>query len=455
MQTKRPESGRKMSLKDKIVSKQAIVAVVGLGYVGLPLALLFAEKGFRVIGIDIDESKVESINGGVSYIQDITSAHLTSLTVGSKGQKLHATTDYDALRGADAVIICVPTPLGKTRDPDMSFIVSATDEIARRLRKGMLVVLESTTYPGTTEEVILPRLEVSGSEDQDNEALIVGKDFFLAFSPERIDPGRLDWSVENTPKVIGGMTPACAEAAIALYEGAVDKVVPVSSPKVAEMVKLLENTFRATNVALVNEIAIMCSRLHIDVWEVIEAAKSKPFGFMAFYPGPGLGGHCIPVDPHYLAWKLKTLNYNARFIQLAEEVNFGMPGFVVDKISDSLNDKRKPLNGSKVLILGVAYKAGVGDVRESPALDIIKLLLDKGSEVAYHDPFVPEFNIEEVSLECIELKAELLTGFDCVVIVTAHGVYDWEWVVDHSKLVVDTRNATANVAQNRDRIIKL
>lgn len=455
MQIRGPDSGRSMSLIDKIESKQAVVAVVGLGYVGLPLALLFADKGFRVIGIDIDESKVESINGGVSYIQDISSAQLSSATVGSEGRKLHATTDYDALRRADAVIVCVPTPLSKTRDPDMSFIVSATDEIARRLHRGMLVVLESTTYPGTTEEVILPRLEAPCPDEQDGEALKVGKDFFLAFSPERIDPGRLDWSVENTPKVIGGITPACAEAAIALYESAVDSVVPVSSPRVAEMVKLLENTFRATNVALVNEMAIMCNRLHIDVWEVIEAAKSKPFGFMAFYPGPGLGGHCIPVDPHYLAWKLKTLNYNARFIQLAEEVNFGMPGYVVAKISDALNGKGKPLKGSKILILGVAYKAGVGDVRESPAIDIIQLLLDKGSDVAYHDPFVPEFDVEEVSLESIELKAQLLAGFDCLVIVTAHGIYDWEWVVDHSKLVVDTRNATAKVVQNRDRIVKL
>lgn len=444
-----------VSLRDKIESREAIVSIIGLGYVGLPLALLFAESGFRVIGIDVNQDRVDAINRGESCIQDVSSKQLTRQTVDTKGQNLRATTDYEALRKADAVIVCVPTPLSKTRDPDVSFIASATDEIAERLHRGMLIVLESTSYPGTTEEIILPRLEQARSGEGNESSFKVGQDFFLAFSPERIDPGRADWSVKNTPKVIGGITASCADAAIALYESAVDQVVPVSSPKVAEMVKLLENTFRATNIALVNEIAIMCGRLEIDVWEVIEAARSKPFGFMAFYPGPGLGGHCIPVDPHYLAWKLKTLQYNARFIQLAEEVNFGMPAYILTKISDALNDNGLPLNGSRLLILGVAYKGDVGDIRESPALDIIQLLSHKGANIAYHDPFVPELSFEDISLVSVELNDKILSDMDCVVVITAHSSYDWDWVVKGSKLVVDTRNATAKVANNRDRIVKL
>lgn len=454
---------------DKIEARQATVAVIGLGYVGLPLAVAFAEAGFPVVGIDIDPVRVAAINRGESYVSDVPSEQLAALSrerlVGevrpsiaggtpSAHGWLWATPDYDALHEADAVIICVPTPLGKTKDPDMSHIVAATDEIAGRLRPGMLIVLESTTYPGTTEELILPRLQALGMRGKKGR-LVVGQDFFLAFSPERIDPGRTDYTISNTPKVIGGMTPACTAVARALYECIIQEVVPVSSPRVAEMVKLLENTFRAVNIALVNEVAIMCDRLDIDVWEVIQAAKTKPFGFMPFYPGPGLGGHCIPIDPQYLAWKLKTLNYNARFIQLAAEINFGMPQYVLGKIADALNEAGKPLKGSRVLILGVAYKANVGDLRESPALDLIHLLQAKGADVAYHDPYVPRLNEDELGLSCTPLTRETLQTADCVVIATDHSSYDWEWVVQHSRLVVDTRNATRGISNSQARVVRL
>ena len=346
---------------------------------------------------------------------------------------------------------CASRPrLSKTKDPDLSHIIVAADEIARHLHSGILVVLESTTYPGTTEEVILPRLE--GARGLSFRA---GTDFFLAFSPERIDPGRKDWTIRNTPKVMGGATPQCLEVAQKLYETVVDQITTVSSPKVAEMVKLLENTFRATNVALVNEIAIMCDRLGVDVWEVIDAAKTKPFGFMPFYPGPGLGGHCIPVDPQYLAWKLRTLNYNAKFIQLADEINLGMPEYVLGKISDALNEAGKPLKGSGVLVLGVAYKADVGDTRESPALDVIQLLLEKGAAARYHDPYVPELMVDGRPMSSVRLDAAALRDSDCVVITTAHSSYDWDWVVASSTLVLDTRNATAGVDSPVGRVIKL
>ena len=432
------------------------MAVIGLGYVGLPLAVAFAEAGFRVAGIDVNQQRVDAINRGQSYVSDVPSEQLAPLvgTVTSDQSSLFATTDYDALHAADVAIICVPTPLGKTKDPDMSYIIAATDAIGRRLHPGMLVVLESTTYPGTTEELILPRLQ-SSQLTIDNSPLTVGEDFFLAFSPERIDPGRKDWTIRNTPKVIGGVTPACTAVAQALYETAIERVVPASSPRVAEMVKLLENTFRAVNIALVNEVAIMCDRLGIDVWEVIEAARTKPFGFMTFYPGPGLGGHCIPIDPQYLAWKLKTVNYNARFIQLAGEINFGMPQYVLGKIADALNEAGQPLNGSRVLILGVAYKAGVGDLRESPALDLIHLLQEKGADVAYHDPYVPRFDVDGLAMACVGLDRDALHTADCVVITTDHSAYDWEWVVQNSRLIVDTRNATRGVPAGGARVVKL
>lgn len=444
-----------MDLVDKIETRTAVVSIIGLGYVGLPLAVAFAEAGFRVIGIDVDESRVRAINRGESYVQDVPSETLARLTSHvphsisnvQRANKLSATTDYDALRNADAAIICVPTPLNKTKDPDLSYIIAATDEVAPRLHRGMLIVLESTTYPGTTNELVLPILEKSD--------LQVGKDFYVAYSPERVDPGNRKYNVKNIPKIVAGATPGCLEVAKALYESAIEAVMPVSSTKTAEMVKLLENTFRAVNIGLANEIAIMCDKLGIDVWEVIEAAKTKPFGFMPFYPGAGLGGHCIPIDPQYLAWKLKTLNYNARLIQLATEINFAMPQYVLGKIADALNEKGKPLRGSQVLILGVAYKADVGDLRESPALDLIHLLREKGAEVAYHDPYVPRLEIDGLVMAAVTLDRERLQKADCVVITTAHNSYDWEWVMENSQLVVDTRNATRSVAANPGRVVKL
>ncbi len=442
------------SLLEKIETRRAAVAVVGLGYVGLPLAVAFAEAGFRTVGIDLNTARVEAINRGESYIGDVAPERLRRLGASGdhsgSGGWLTATTDYNSLNEIDAVIICVPTPLSKVKDPDLSYIVSASDEIAKRLRRGMLIVLESTTYPGSTEELILPRLREANGRKYD-----VGRDFFLAFSPERIDPGRKDYTVRNTPKVIGGVTPSCLEIAMRLYQCAIQTVVPVSSPKVAEMVKLLENTFRAVNIALVNEIAIMCDRLGVDVWEVIEAAKTKPFGFMPFYPGPGLGGHCLPIDPLYLAWKLKTLNYNARFIQLAAEINFGMPEYVLGKIADALNEDGKPLKGARVLILGVTYKADVADVRESPALELIHLLQKKGALVSYHDSYVERLDADGVTLAGIELSERALREADCVVITAPHSSYDWQWVVQHSSLVIDTRNATGGIPPHNKRVVKL
>ena len=444
--------GRLMELLERIDRRQAVIAIIGLGYVGLPLAIRFSEVGFPVIGVDVDESRVEKVNGGSSYISDVSEEALAAVTRkdGADAPGLMATSDFGALDGADVAIICVNTPLSKTRDPDLSSVVAVCDEIAVRLHREMLVVLESTSYPGTTEELILPRLQSANGR-----VLAAGVDFFLAFSPERVDPGRTDWTLWNTPKVIGGTTPRCLEAATKLYEAAVETVVPVSSPKVAEMVKLLENTFRATNIALVNEIAIMCGHLGLDVWEVIAAAETKPFGFMPFYPGPGLGGHCLPVDPNYLAWKLRTLNYSAKFIQLAEEVNLGMPAHVVGKVADALNEDGKPIKGSKILVLGVSYKADVGDPRDSPALDVIDLLREKGALVQYHDPYVPSVDVNGRSMESSPLEAEGLHASDCVVVATAHARYSWQWIVDHSRLVVDTRNATRGVNSNGGRIVKL
>ncbi|MCB0061843.1 MAG: nucleotide sugar dehydrogenase [Caldilineaceae bacterium] len=376
-------------------------------------------------------------------------------TAEKAGGSFQATTDYDILFDVDAVIICVPTPLSHTKDPDMSYIITAADEIARRLHHGMAIVLESTTYPGTTEEIVLPRLH---RVKIDRTQLEVGKDFFLAFSPERIDPGRTDWTVQITPKVIGGITPQCLEVTKALYESALETVVPVSTTGTAEMVKLLENTFRAVNIALINEVAIMCDRLGVDVWEVIEAAKTKPFGYMPFYPGPGLGGHCIPIDPHYLAWKMKTLNYNARFIQLAAEINFGMPGYVLDKIADALNEQGKSLKNARILLLGVTYKADVTDLRESPALDLLHLLQEKGAQCIYHDPHISRLTLDGRLYTCTPLTETLLEHSDCVVIATAHSSYDWQWIMEHSKLIIDTRNATATVAATHPgnvQIVKL
>jgi UDP-N-acetyl-D-glucosamine dehydrogenase len=422
----------KQRLLDRLTRREAKVGVVGLGYVGLPLAVEFAEAGFDVIGLDVDPAKVERINRGESYIPDIPGEQVKRLI--ERG-KLCATTEYADLRQVDTISICVPTPLRKTKDPDMSFVIEAVDRITEICREGMLVVLESTTYPGTTEELIVPRLFTKGFK--------AGETVFIAFSPERIDPGNQKFGVRNTPKVVGGVTSACTEAAVALYTTAVDQVVAVSSPTAAEMVKLLENTFRAVNIGLVNELALMCDKLGVDAWEVINAAKTKPFGFMPFYPGPGLGGHCIPIDPLYLSWKLKTLNYTARFIELASEVNAAMPMYVVDKIATALNDERKPIRGSRILILGVAYKRDVNDVRESPALDILQLLQQKGAAVLYHDPYVPKVRLDNKDyVESEPYSDGLMESADCVVIVTDHSLFDYQRILNHSKLVVDTRHAT-------------
>ncbi|MGB1252128.1 MAG: nucleotide sugar dehydrogenase, partial [Candidatus Promineifilaceae bacterium] len=399
------------------------------GYVGLPLAVAFAQIGFHVVGIDIDQRKVDSLNRGDSYIEDVPSEELAPLVASGH---LRASAEYSALADVDTISICVPTPLRKTKDPDISYIINATDSIVKYGGAGKLIVLESTTYPGTTEEVILPRLA--------NDNATVGEDFFLAFSPERIDPGRTDYTMFTTPKVIGGTTPACLEVAMQLYGTVVQNPVPVASTKSAEMVKLLENTFRSVNIGMVNEVAIMCGKLGIDVWEVIEAAATKPYGFMKFTPGPGLGGHCIPIDPHYLSWKLKTLNYTARFIELADEVNRFMPEYVVEKVTTALNDQAKAVRGSRVLILGVAYKPNISDVRESPALDIIQLLLDRGAEIVYHDPHVPTLEREGYPLDTQALDSALLNSADCTVIVSNHKAIAWDLVATQASVIVDTRN---------------
>jgi UDP-N-acetyl-D-glucosamine dehydrogenase len=419
------------SLRGKISTRSLRVGIIGLGYVGLPLAITFAEAGFHVTGIDIDQQKVDWASRGESYIADISSSALQTLL---DRKCLHFTTDYAALDEIDAVSVCVPTPLRKTRDPDITYIVAATQQIRAHLHPGQLIVLESTTYPGTTDEVLLPELESSG--------LKVGIDFFLAFSPERIDPGNPDFGTRNTPKIVGGTTQACTELAQAYYGAAIEKVVPVSSARVAEMAKLLENTFRAVNIGLVNEIAIICEKLHINVWEVIDAAGTKPFGFMRFLPGPGLGGHCIPVDPHYLSWKLKTLDYTARFIELAAEINSSMPHYVVSKVGEALNEQRRSFNGATVLVLGAAYKRNVGDVRESPALDIMQALMRRKAVVLYNDEYVPSLQLCDRTWHSQPLSSGLLQAADCVVIVTDHGYYDIPWIVDEARCIVDTRNVT-------------
>jgi UDP-N-acetyl-D-glucosamine dehydrogenase len=441
----------KDALIEKFTSRTATVGIIGLGYVGLPLAVVFAKAGYRVIGIDVDSRKVDSINRGESYIEDIASETLAQYTSpasepssnGSNGHRargtLSATTDYAALLECDAVSICVPTPLRKTGDPDISFIIYAADEIARYLHPGMLIVLESTTYPGTTTEIILPRLIENGSNMQP------GKDFFLCFSPERVDPGRTDYMTENTPKVMGGETPACLAVGKTFYESAIEHVVPVSSTEAAEMVKLLENTFRAVNIGLVNEVLLMCDKLGLDAWEVIEAAASKPFGFMKFTPGPGLGGHCIPIDPLYLSWKLKTLDYNARFIELASDINTNMPRYWVQRVQDALNEARKPVNGSKILVLGVAYKKDVSDMRESPSVDIIHLLQEKGGDVAYHDPHVPVLRYEGLDMTSVQNLDAALSEADCVVIATDHSTYEWSSIYQKASLVVNTRGTQRRV----------
>lgn len=432
------------ALEEKVKNKTALVGVIGMGYVGLPLAVELGRENFKVIGIDIREEKVGLVNSGRSDIDDVKDENLQPLV---KAGKIEATTDFSALRKVDCVAICVPTPLSKTKDPDVSYILSAVGQVQKYLHPGQLVILESTTYPGTTEELILPMLEETG--------LKVGKDFFLAFSPERVDPGNESYTTKNTPRVVGGITPQCTEIAKIFYEQTIIRAVPLSSTKSAEMVKLLENTFRSVNIGLVNEVALMCDRLGIDVWEIIDAAKTKPFGFMPFYPGPGLGGHCIPIDPHYLSWKLKSLNYYARFIELAGDINSRMPEYVVERVNRALNQKKKSLKGSKILVLGVAYKRDIKDVRESPALDVIKLLENGGAEVTYNDPQVPSVRMDDSVMKSVELTEALLKSVDCVVVLTDHTAYDYEWIVQNSQLIMDTRNATKNVKPNKKKIVKL
>jgi UDP-N-acetyl-D-glucosamine dehydrogenase len=429
-------------LIQKIDDKTARVVVVGIGYVGLPLVLEFARAGYEVIGYDKDAAKVGLLNSGESYIGDIASSELVPFV---KAGKLKASSDPAVLGRADAVVVCVPTPLNKTKDPDMRFIASATEEIAAHQRKGMLIVLESTTYPGTTREVLVPRL-TKGYE--------IGKDVFVAFSPERVDPGNAKWNTRNTPKVIGGTSPRCLEVAKALYSHIIDTVVPVSSTDSAEMVKLLENTFRAVNIALVNEVAMMSRRLGVDAWEVIRAAGTKPFGYMPFYPGPGLGGHCIPVDPLYLSWKLRSLKFQARFIELADAINSAMPEYVVSRITDALNGRQKAVKGAKILIGGVAYKPDVSDVRESPAFDVIDGLLKLGASVSYVDPHVPEIEEAGLKMQSVSPFASF-SGYDAVVVITHHRALDWPRMLAEAQLVVDTRDALRNVPGDRDKIVTL
>jgi UDP-N-acetyl-D-glucosamine dehydrogenase len=418
--------------------------VIGLGYVGLPLAVEFAKAGHTVLGLDVDERKVSSINASESYIPDVPSSEVRDLR---DAEKLSASTDFSRLKEADAIIIAVPTPLRKTKDPDVSYIVAAAEQIQKYIRKGQTIVLESTTYPGTTEELLLPMFEASG--------LKVGEDFFLAFSPERVDPGNASYGTKNIPKVVGGVTPACTERACALYASAVETVYPVSNSRVAETAKLLENTFRSVNIGLVNELALMCRHLDVDVWEVIEAAATKPFGFMKHTPGPGIGGHCIPLDPFYLAWKARMSGFEAKFIGLAGEVNGSMPDHVVKLVMEGLNEDGKALKGSRVLVLGVAYKKDVGDMRESPAIEIIQSLRAKGAQVEYNDPFVPYLQIDGFSAESVSLLPEVLRGYDAVVLVTDHSGYEWEQILPNVKTFVDTRNVSRGKENLAGRVVKL
>ncbi len=431
-------------LSARIASREAHVGVIGLGYVGLPLVVEFAKAGFHVTGFDIDAEKVNLIQRGVSYIEDVPQADLKAAR---DSGKLHASTDFSELTRQDVINICVPTPLTRSKDPDVSHMASAVQEIRRRLRSGQLIILGSTTYPGTTDELFVPMLQETG--------LVVGEDFSLAFAPERIDPANKKFNVRNVPKVVGGQTPLCTKLAGEIFGTIFDQIVPVSSTQSAEMVKLLENTFRAINIGLANEVALMCGRLGLDVWEVIDAAATKPYGFMKFQPGPGLGGHCIPVDPSYLSWKMKSLNFPARFIDLATDINSRMPDHVVERIADLLNEDRKAVNGSKVLILGAAYKKDVGDMRESPALDVIRILAAKGAQVSYSDPHVKEMEVDGIPYKHVDLDEKTLGGCDIAVVLTDHTAFDYEMIVQQAGRVFDTRNATREVAPESGNVTKL
>jgi len=434
----------KEELLQRIEDRSAVIGVIGLGYVGLPLAVEFAKAGFHVIGYDVSERVTKLLMAGQSHIQDVPAKEIAALV---KSGAFEATTEESRLHEADAISIAVPTPLSKTRDPDMSYVIAAAGAATRQAHPGLLVVLESTTYPGTTREVLLPALTERG--------LTVGEDVFVAFSPERVDPGNPVYNTKNTPKVVGGITTACTELATALYNSCIDTTVPVSSPEAAELVKLLENTFRSVNIGLVNEMAIVCDKLGVNVWEVIDAAATKPFGFMKFTPGPGIGGHCIPLDPHYLAWKMRTLNYKTRFIDLASEINSQMPAFVVEKVAHALNAQRKPVNGSRILVLGVAYKRDIDDVRESPALDVIRLLEEQGAAVSFHDPFISTVKEDDHTLHGVELTAAVLKEADAVVIVTDHRSVDYQFVMDNAALIVDSRNVMSGLIQTKAQVVTL
>lgn len=434
----------KQQLLGRIADRTAVSGVVGLGYVGLPLAMEFCEAGFTVVGFDVSDAVCGGLMRGRSHILDVPAEQLARHV---KSGKFVASTDESQLKRADAISIAVPTPLAKTRDPDMSFVIAAAESIERQAHRGMLVVLESTTYPGTTRDLMQPRLEALG--------YTIGEDIFLAFSPERVDPGNPTWHTKNTPKIIGGIAPSSTEVAMALYATCIDTVVPVSSPEAAELTKLLENTFRSVNIGLVNEMAIICDRLGVDVWEVIDAAATKPFGFMKFTPGPGIGGHCIPLDPHYLAWKMRTLNYKTRFIDLASEINSAMPDVVVEKVARALNDVCKPVKGSRALVLGVAYKKDIDDMRESPAFDVIRLLEERGATVVFHDPHVAKYREDEHERLGVALTDGELEQADVVVIVTDHSAVDYQRVSDKASLIVDTRNALAHTPRSKARVVSL
>ncbi len=425
-------------LENLIKNKEARIGVIGLGYVGLPIVLRFCEVGFKVTGFDVDKSKIDLLKKGQSYIKHIPSEKIASF-VKKQDPRFSATTDMSLLTEADAIIICVPTPLTDKREPDLSYVENTAKEIARHLRPGQLISLESTTYPGTTDEILLTLFERQGFK--------AGSDFFLVFSPEREDPGRVDFSIKTTPKVVGGITRKCADLGAALYGNIVDRVVKVSSTRASEMTKLLENIYRAVNIALVNELKMLCSRMDIDIWEVIEASKTKPFGFQAFYPGPGLGGHCIPIDPFYLTWKAREYDFSTRFIELAGEINANMPYYVVTKVMEALNQRKKSLNGSNVLVLGVAYKKDVDDLRESPSLELIRILMEKGARVEFNDPFIPiaVSHRKSFRMESVKLTEKNIRKYDCVLIATDHSAYDYKWIARNAKLVVDTRNATSGI----------
>lgn len=434
---------------EKIANRTARVGVIGLGYVGLPLTIAIATAGYRVTGIDICSEKIDRLKQGISDVPDVPNTALAPLL--TSGQ-VELTTDFRVLRGLDTVNICVPTPLGENRTPDLQFITAAATQVAKYLHPEQLIILESTTYPGTTEEVLLPILSGAGAVPKKQ----VGRDFYLAYSPERIEPGNTTYAITNTPKIVGGITPDCTRIAERFYAQFINKTYTVSSPGTAEMVKLLENTFRSVNIGLINEVALICDRMGLDVWEIIAAAATKPFGFMPFYPGPGPGGHCIPIDPHYLSWKARLYEYHARFIELATEINAEMPKYVVDKIIDALNRNRKPLNGAKLLIIGVAYKKDIADTRESPAVEVIRLILDKKAEFLYHDPYVDTVSLDTGDTYYSEpLTSQLVENADCVVILTDHTAVDYEWLVRHAQCLVDTRNATAHVKEGREKITKI